>query len=378
MVKKELKCRLIYSADKMKIGLIGLPSVGKTSLFNLLTGADIEVSEFSGGKVDANLGIAKVPDQRLNFLKEMYNPKKLTFATIEVIDVPGLVKGSSSGKGLGNQFLDNIRKTDLLVHIIRAFDNEHVIHAEGSIDPMRDIETINMELLFADLGVIENRIERIKTTKKVTKENLAELEVLKKCQEGLENGLLIHNIQLDSEEKEILKTFSFLSEQPMILVVNIDENQLIEKQYKSKDELHKFAKDTNTPIIEVSIKAELEIQQLEEDDREMFIEELGITESGIDLLSRTAYDYLGLISFLTSGTDECRAWTIKKDLVAKKAASKIHSDIEKGFIRAEVCRFKDLKEYGSMAKVKEKGLVTLEGKDYIVQDGDIINFRFNV
>lgn len=362
----------------MKIGLIGLPSTGKTSLFNLLTGSEIEVSEFSTGKIEANIGIAKIPDERLDFLKAMYKPKKTTHATIEVIDVPGLVRGSSSGKGVGNQFLDNIRKTDVLVHVIRAFQNEHVLHADGSVDPMRDVETINMELLFADLAVIENRIGRIETSKKVTKENLEELEVLKKCRDGLEEGLLLHNIQLEDHERELLKTFSFLSEQPVIMVANIDEDQLTSGTYPGKDAMTALAAERGTPLIEICVKTELEINNLDDDDKQLFIEELGIKESGIDLLSKTAYDYLGLVSFLTAGEDEVRAWPIRKGTIAKNAAGKIHSDIEKGFIRAEVCRFNDIKEHGSMHKAKEKGLVTLEGKEYVVQDGDIINFRFNV
>lgn len=362
----------------MKIGLIGLPSVGKTSLFNLLTGSDIEITGFSQGKIEANLGIAKIPDRRIDFLSDLYDSKKTTYATIEVIDVPGLVKGSSTGKGVGNQFLDNIRKADLLVHVLRVFENDNVIHADGDIDPMRDIETINLELLFADLAVIENRIERIQTSKKVTKENIEELEVLKKCREGLENGLLLHNIDLSHEEKEILKTFSFLSEKPIILAANVDENQLLENDYPAKKELIELAKSVKTPLIQLCIKTELEITELAPEDREMFIEELGITESGIDILAKTAYEHLGLISFLTAGKEEVRAWTIKKNTIAKVAAGKIHSDIEKGFIRAEVCKFTHLKEYGSMVKAKEKGLVTLEGKEYIVDDGDIIEFRFNV
>lgn len=362
----------------MKIGLIGLPSVGKTTLFNLLTGSDIEVTGFSQGKVEANLGIAKIPDERIDFLSKMYDPQKTTYATIEVIDVPGLVRGSSTGKGVGNQFLDNIRKVDALIHVLRVFRDDNVVHEEGSIDPMRDIETVNLELLFADLGVIENRINRIETSKKVTKENLLELEVLKKCREGLENGLLIHNLDLSEEEKEHLKTFAFLSEKPMILVANIDEDQLMADDYESKDALIDFSKQVNTPLIQLCIKTEMEISQLEPEDRKLFMEELGITESGIDKLSKTAYDHLGLISFLTAGHDEVRAWTINKNTIAKKAAGKIHSDIEKGFIRAEVCKFRYLQELGSMVKVKEKGLATLEGKEYIVEDGDIINFRFNV
>jgi len=362
----------------MKIGLVGLPSVGKTTLFNLLTGAEPDTTDYSKVKVEGTLGIAKVPDERVDFLSKMYNPKKTTYATMEVIDLPGLVRGSSMGEGVGNRFLDNVRKTDALIHIIRAFENDNVPHVDGNIDPIRDIETINLELLLSDLGVIENRINRIETGKKVTKENLAELEVLKKCREGLENGVLLHNIDLSEDEKDLLKSFSFLSEQPIILVINLDENQFTTKDYPGKEELTNYSKQFNIPLIELCIKSELEISQLEPEDRKLFMEDLGIIETGIDKLSRTTYDYLGLISFLTAGEDEVKAWTIKRGTTAKKAAGKIHSDIEKGFIRAEVCKFEHLKELGSMQKVKEKGLLTLEGKDYIVQDGDIINFRFNV
>jgi len=362
----------------MKIGLVGLPLVGKTTFFNLLTHGHAEISNFSSGKVASNIGSAKVPDRRIDFLAKLYNPKKITYAQMDFTDVPGLVSGASTGKGVGNQFLEDIRKVDALVHIVRAFENNEVQHVEGSIDPMRDIETISLELLFADLGIIDNRISRIQTGKKVTKENLAELEVLKKCKEGLENGLLIHQIKLAEDERELLKTFSFLSEKPMILVINVGENSLKSFSYPQKEEVINYAKERNVPVIEVCAKAEMEISELLEEDRQLFMEELGIKRSGIDILASTTYDYLGLISFLTAGEDEVRAWTIRKGTDARKAAGKIHSDIERGFIRAEVVKFKDIEELGNMHKAKEKGLYRLEGKEYIVLDGDIINFRFNV
>lgn len=362
----------------MKIGLVGLPLVGKTTFFNLLTNAHAEISNFATGKITSNAGSAKIPDYRIDFLSKLYKPRKTTFAQIDFIDVPGLVSGASTGKGVGNQFLEDIRKVDALVHIVRAFDNPDVLHVEGSTDPMRDIETVNLELLFADLGIIDNRIARIESGRKVTKENLAELEVLKKCKKGLEDGLLLHQINLTEKERELLKTFSFLSEKPMIIAVNIDEDSLKTGAYPQKEELGKYAAERNVPVIEVCARAEMEISELEEEDRVLFMEELGIKKSGIDVLASATYDYLGLISFLTAGEDEVRAWTIRKGTDAKKAAGKIHSDIERGFIRAEVVKFKDLEMLGNMHKVKEKGLYRLEGKEYIVQDGDIINFRFNV
>lgn len=362
----------------MKIGLIGLPLVGKTTFFNLLTNAHAEISSFASGKMSSNIGSAKIPDPRIDFLAGMYKPKKITHAMIDFIDVPGLVSGSSTGKGVGNQFLEDIRKVDALVHIVRAFENRDVLHVDSSIDPIRDIETISLELLFADLGVIDNRITRIQGSKKITKENLAELEALKKCKNGLEKGLLIHQINLTEEEKELLKSFSFLSEKPMMLVMNVDEDGLKGKNYSQRGDIVKYALERKLPLIEVCAKTEMEISELPQEDREMFMEELGIERSGVDALASAAYGYMGLISFLTAGEDEVRAWTIKENTPAKKAAGKIHSDIERGFIRAEVVKYKDLYELGNMHKVKEKGLHRLEGKDYIVHDGDIIDFRFNI
>lgn len=362
----------------MKIGLVGLPLVGKTTFFNLLTYAKAETSSYATGKVDSNTGIANIPDYRIDFLAKMFNPEKTTYAQMNFTDVPGLVSGSSSGKGVGNRFLEDIRKVDAIVHIVRAFENPEVIHTDNTLDPMRDIETINMELLFADLGIIENRITRLEAESKLTKDKLAELEVLNKCREGLENGVLIHQIELSDTEKDLLKSFSFLSEKPMILAVNIDEDSLKSGQYQQKEQVRAYVKKRNVPVIEICAKAEAEISELEEKDRLLFMKELGITKSGMDVLAETTYKYLGLISFLTTGEDEVRAWTVKKDIDIRKAAGKIHSDIERGFIRAEVVKFRDIKELGSMVKVKQKGLYRLVGKEYIVEDGDIINFRFNV
>lgn len=362
----------------MKIGLTGLPTVGKTTFFNLLTHLDLETSTFSSGKTEAHIGTAKIPDDRIDFLSAIYKPKKTTYATLELIDLPGLVRGSSAGMGMGNQFLEAARKVDALVQIVRAFDNENVVHVEGEVNPLRDIDTINAELLLADLGIIETRIERIEVSKKINSIMREELEVLKKCRDALEEELPIYSLDLTDQEKEHLKTFNFLSVKPMLLVINIDEEQLAGGEYPQKEELYRYSREKGMPIMEICAQVEVEIDRLEEEDKKLFMEETGIGEPGIDRLAKTIYQYFGLISFLTAGEDEVKAWTIKKGTTAHKAAGKIHSDIERGFIRAEVVKYTDLKELGSVQKAKEKGLYRLEGKEYIVQDGDIINFRFNV
>lgn len=362
----------------MEIGIVGLPMVGKTTIFNLVTNAGVETSGYLTGKTETNVGMAKVPDKRIDYLSDMYKPKKTTYAQIQFSDVPGLVRGSSQGKGVGNRFLDSIRKSDLLVHVVRAFENPGVPHSDGSIDPLRDVETIDMELLLADLDLVEKRIERIKGGKKVKKEAAAELEVLQKLLEALENEVPLHRVELSEKEREMLQNYSFFSEKPVILVVNTDERQFKAGEYPHKQELEALAAEKGIKLIEVCGQLEMEIAQLPEEDRDIFMEDLGITESGIDRLARAAYDQLGLISFFTVGEDEVKAWTIKKGTDARKAAGKIHTDMERGFIRAEVIHFDDLKECGSMAAAREKGLVRLEGKDYVVKDGDILNIRFNV
>ncbi|NQS75367.1 MAG: redox-regulated ATPase YchF [Peptococcaceae bacterium] len=362
----------------LNCGLIGLPMVGKTTIFNLLTGADAETSNYLTGKTETNSRVAVVADPRVDFLSDLYKPRKTIHATILFSDVPGLVQGSSLGEGVGNQFLNSIRNVDLLVHIVRAFTNDQVPHVDGAVNPLGDIETINTELLLADMEVVEKRIERIKSGKKIKKEHVFELVVLEKCLEALENEKSIAQLELDEEEKMVLKNFGFLTEKPILLVINMDEQQYKTRSYPGQEQVVAYAAQRNLPCLEICGRIEMEISQLPPEDRELFMADLDINESGIDRLARAAYDYLGLISFLTVGADEVKAWTIHRDTNARSAAGKIHSDIERGFIRAEVVQYQDLKGLGSMVKVKEKGLSRLEGKDYLVQDGDIINFRFNV
>ncbi|OPZ75669.1 MAG: Ribosome-binding ATPase YchF [Firmicutes bacterium ADurb.Bin456] len=362
----------------LNCGLIGLPMVGKTTIFNLLTGSGAKTSNFLTGRTETNVGAARLPDERVDYLSGLYQPRKTTYAQIQFSDVPGLVRGSSQGKGVGNQFLNAIRNVDMLAHVVRSFINRDVPHVDDTINPLRDIETINMELLFADMGVIEKRIERLKSGKKVKKENLLELEVLEKCLSALENEVSIGRLDLLPEEKLVLKNYSFLTEKPLILVINTDEEQFNAKHYPGREELKAYAMERGIPVLEISGKIEMEICQLPAEDRELFLSDLGITQSGIDRLARAAYDYLGLISFFTVGDDEVKAWTILKGTEARKAAGKIHSDIERGFIKAEVVKYDDLKQMESMTRVKEKGMFRLEGKEYLVADGDVINFRFNV
>lgn len=351
--------------------------VGKTTLFNLLTNAALETASFYSGKAESHVGVARVPDRRIDYLSKMFKPKKTTYAQIEFTEVPGLVRGASEGKGVGNSFLAGIRDVDALVHVIRAFESKDVPHVDDSIDPMRDVETVHLELLFADMGVLENRINRLESGKK-KKEQEEELVVLRKCLAGLEEGTPIHLLPLDEKERAQLRNYAFLTEKPVLLVVNVDEKQLKSGSFPGKAELEKYAREKGFPLLEVCGQVEMEIMQLPEEDKELFLADLGLKEPGIERLAKAVYGYLGLISFLTAGEDEVKAWTIKKGTTAKEAAGKIHSDIERGFIRAETVAFKDLGDAGSMAKAREKGYFRLEGKDYAVQDGDIINFRFNI
>ncbi|MDH7478563.1 MAG: redox-regulated ATPase YchF [Syntrophomonadaceae bacterium] len=359
-------------------GLIGLPMAGKTTFFNLLTRSQAETSSFYSGKTDTNRGTAIIPDDRLDFLSHLCSPRRTTYAQLEVVDLVGLVRGASEGLGIGNAYLSQVRTVDALIHVVRVFRNPDVHHIEGEIDPLRDIETINLELLLADLEMIKKRMERIEGSKKKTEQQLIELSILNRILEGLNEEKTVHSLRLSEEESTYFKSFGLLTEKPMILVANLDEEQLRSGSYPQKEVLHRYARDKGMTLLEICAQAEMEISQLSPDDQQEFLKELGISEPGISLLARSIYKQLNLISFFTIGDDEVKAWTIKKGTSARSAAGKIHSDLERGFIRAEVVKFSALKELGSMSRVKEKGLFRLEGKDYTIMDGDVVNIRFNV
>ena len=361
----------------MKIGLIGLPLTGKTTFFNLLTHTKAATGMYAS-KAETNIGTARVPDKRIDFLSGLYKPKKTIYAQIEFVDIAGLTATQEGQKSGAAKFLNDVRNCDALVHVIRSFKNPDVPSMSDDCNPAKDLETVEMELLFADLELIDKRIERIKAGKKITKENAAEMEILQKCYTALEEGSFISDVKLTPEEQAMLRNYAFLTEKPRLAVVNLDEEQFRVAEYPTKAELTKLCQEKNIPLLEICAQLEFEISDLEEEDKRIFMDDLGLHETGIELLARNVYERLGLISFFTVGEDEVRAWTIDKGISAKAAAGKIHSDIERGFIRAEVVRYHDITDLGTMAKVKEKGLFRLEGKEYTVEDGDIINFRFNV
>ena len=363
----------------MKLGIVGLPNVGKSTLFNAITNAGAQAQNFPFCTIEPNVGMVQVPDSRLDFLTEMYSPKKHTPAVIEFVDIAGLVKGASKGEGLGNKFLGNIRATDAIVHVVRCFDDDNVIHVEGSTDPARDIGIIDLELIMADIEMIDRRIDKARKAAKGDRKFLKEAEVFEALREHLNDGNSARSFECDRDAAEIIATSDLLTAKPIIFAANMDEDGVSDFEnnpyYKAVKEI---ADRENAKVLPICAKVEEEMAELEPDDKLMFLEELGLEESGLDRMIKCSYDLLGLISFLTCGADECRAWTIKRGTKAPQAAGKIHSDFERGFIRAEIVAFDDLKANGSMAACKEKGLVRSEGKDYIMQDGDVTLFRFNV
>ena len=363
----------------MKLGIVGLPNVGKSTLFNAITNAGAESANYPFCTIDPNVGVVSVPDYRLDWLSDFYKPKKTTPAVIEFVDIAGLVKGASKGEGLGNKFLANIRECAAIVHVVRCFDDENIIHVEGSTDPLRDIGIIDVELIMADIEMVERRIDKAQKAAKGDKKYLHEAEVFAELRDWLNDGNSARSFECAEEDREIVATAELLSLKPIIYAANLDESGFADHEsvsyYKQVEEL---AAKEGAQVVPVCAKLEAEIAELSEDDKKMFLEDLGVGESGLDRLIKASYALLGLISFLTSGEDECRAWTITKGTRAPQAAGKIHTDFERGFIRAEVVNFDDLKANGSMNAAKEKGLVRSEGKEYVMKDGDIVLFRFNV
>ena len=365
----------------MKLGIVGLPNVGKSTLFNSLTKAGAESANYPFCTIDPNVGIVTVPDHRLKLLGDMYQSKKVTPAVIEFVDIAGLVKGASKGEGLGNQFLSNIREVDAIVHVVRCFQDSNIIHVDGSINPLRDIETINLELIFSDLEILERRIAKVEKAARMDKTLVKEVELLKKIKDLLEDGKLAKNIELEDEDEEALfASYNLLTAKPVIFAANVAEDELADDAVNNEGvkAVREFAKETDSEVFVICAQIEQEISELDDEEKAMFLEDLGLKESGLDKLIKASYKLLGLISYLTAGEDETRAWTIKVGTKAPQAAGKIHSDFERGFIKAEVVNYKDLLEHGSLAAAREKGLVGMEGKEYVVKDGDVILFRFNV
>ena len=364
----------------MKLGIVGLPNVGKSTLFNSLTKAGAESANYPFCTIDPNVGIVPVPDARVDHLADMYHSKKVIPAVIEFVDIAGLVKGASKGEGLGNQFLANIREVDAIIHVVRCFDDSNIVHVDGSVNPLRDIETINFELIFSDIEVLDRRIAKSTRGARNDKALAHEVEFLQKVKAHLEDGKLAKTFQVDDEDDQaILNSCNLLTIKPVIFAANVNEDELaLEEENEYVAAVRKYADEVDAKVFVVCAQIEQEISELDDDEKKEFLEDLGLEESGLEKLIAASYSLLGLISFLTSGEDETRAWTIKKGTKAPQAAGKIHTDFERGFICAEVVSYDDLIEHGSMHACKEKGLVRQEGKEYIVKDGDIIVFRFNV
>lgn len=364
----------------MKIGIVGLPNVGKSTLFNAITEAGAESANYPFCTIEPNVGIVAVPDERLNKLAEMEKPEKITPATIEFVDIAGLVKGASKGEGLGNKFLSHIREVDAIAHVVRCFEDPNVVHVDGTIDPVRDIETINLELIFADLETVEKRIGKVeRQAKSGEKQYLEELSVLKRIKAGLEDNKPARNIEFNEDEKEIVNQMFLLTSKPVIYVANISEDDLIsQKENDYVKKVREYAEKEGSELISISAEIEAELAELEDDEKKELLAEYNLEEPGLYKLIRASFDLLGLMTFLTAGPKEVRAWTIKKGTKAPQAAGKIHTDFERGFIRAEVISYEDLIKCGSQQAARDKGLLRSEGKDYVMQDGDVVVFRFNV